>query len=92
VAADVVAAALMGFDPARIPVIRHACAPHPLPITRLGQAFDGLEVFVDGVRLPTWRALPNHRFRPHPGWVGKIERELDGTELAPTEMRAESGR
>lgn len=75
VAADMVAAALMGFNPLKIPVIRHALEPHPLPITRLGPSGEGLEIIFEGRSLHDWRQLPSHRFKPHPGWAGRIERD-----------------
>lgn len=75
VAADFVATALMGFDPFKIPTIRHALEPHPLPITALGPQAQGLEIEFEGKRLTSWRELPNHHFKPHPGWAGHIERE-----------------
>jgi hypothetical protein len=75
VAADVVAAALMGFDPMKLPVIRQALRPHPLPITRLGPEGEGLEVHFGGRVLDSWKALPSFGFEPHPGWRGRVERD-----------------
>jgi uncharacterized protein (DUF362 family) len=74
VAADVAASALMGFDPLRIPVIRQALVPHELPITALGPTCEGLEIQFEGRTLESWQQLPSYRLRPHPGWVGTLER------------------
>jgi uncharacterized protein (DUF362 family) len=75
VAADIVASALMGFDPLKIPVIREALVPHPLPITGLGRRAEGLEIMMDGKRFSHWSELPNFHFRAHSGWKGTIERD-----------------
>src|SRR5258708_1597474 len=69
VAADVVTSALMGFDPFRIPVIRHACEPHPLPVTSVRSDGSGLDIRFGGRMLRDWHELPNLGFRPHNGWV-----------------------
>jgi uncharacterized protein (DUF362 family) len=74
VAADIATSALMGFDPFRIPVIRHACEEHPLPITRVAAGGGDLEIMFEGRVLHDWRELPNLGFRPHSGWAGHIER------------------
>jgi len=74
VAADIVTSALMGFDPFRIPVIRHACEQHPLPITKVCSDGSDLEIMFGGRVLHDWRELPNLAFRPHSGWAGHIER------------------
>jgi hypothetical protein len=76
VAADAVAAAMMGFDPTKIPVIREACRPHALPITALGPDLDGLVVHWKQRTLHSWKELPSFGFRPHPGWAGRIERDI----------------
>jgi hypothetical protein len=74
VGADVVACALMGFEPTRIPVIAEACKPHPLPITSLTESLDGLEIHFLGRVHQSWQELPNLGFLPHSGWKGQIER------------------
>lgn len=77
VAVDFVTAALMGFEPMRIPVIRHSLSPHPLPITTLGPSGEGLRVEYEGRYVREWRELPNFRLRAHAGWAGHIERAVD---------------
>ena len=74
VAADFVTAALMGFYPFKIPTIYRALEPHPLPLTKLGPRGEGLEIEMEGKKIKDWRDLPNYHFKPHPGWVGHIER------------------
>lgn len=74
VAADLVTAALMGFDPFSIPIIREALAPHVLPISELGPEGEGLVIRFEGREVKRWQDLPDLGFRAHPGWAGRIER------------------
>lgn len=74
VAADIVASALMGFDPTKIPVIYHATEEHPLPITHVTSQMDNIDITMDGKSIEHWSQLPNHHFKAHSGWMGKIER------------------
>ena len=80
VAVDIVAATFMGFDYRKVPHLRHAVEPHPLPLTEI--AVDDLRV---SSNVPEWdRGLWEidpadlFRFEPHFGWTGRLER----TELA----------
>lgn len=75
VAVDATAAVLMGFDPARIPTIRHGFAPHFLPL--LEGSWESIEVVSNQAQ---WTgALGSvgfdiQPFEPHFGWRGHIER------------------
>lgn len=67
---DAVVARLMGFDPNKIPLIKHAFDPHRWPITTTAMAdikvFDerlGREIGIDEVKP----AVPGG-FKPHFGW------------------------
>ncbi|HYQ88828.1 MAG TPA: DUF362 domain-containing protein [Candidatus Binatia bacterium] len=66
VAVDWTAAALMGFDWEKIPMIREAFAPSELPITTFRP--ESIEI------LPELGAP--FRFRPHFGWAGQVEAGL----------------
>ena len=74
-AVDWVAATLMGFDPARLPIVARAFAARGYPIT--GVAPDEIRVLSSE---PRWRGLAREldpdslfRFRPHFGWEGHVE-------------------
>ena len=80
VAVDMVAARVMGFDWRKIPMIREAFSLRELPVTRL--APEDVHVVSD---VPDWngRFLDIEsreflRFRPHFGWIGRIEYLRDG--------------
>jgi uncharacterized protein (DUF362 family) len=80
VAADAVASRLMGFDPHRIPIIARAAQ---LAEYRLGaNNLDDIEVLSNHSdwcgRLNTIDFTRQKRFRPHFGWQGKIEMEING--------------
>jgi uncharacterized protein (DUF362 family) len=73
---DAACAYLMGFDPARVPIVRQAfrCVQYPLT------EWDWTDVRVISER-PEWNALlpdipddATFRFEPHYGWKGQIER------------------
>jgi uncharacterized protein (DUF362 family) len=75
VAVDVASAWIMGFDPARLPVIREAFRPSPLPLARF--ALDDVQLLSNRpgwngkvVGLDSRQALV---FKPHPGWEGHVE-------------------
>lgn len=73
VAAEWVHARLMGFDPARIPLIREAWAPHRLPLAGFGPGdvrihAEGREMDADALRAEYGRD-----FRPPAGWAGHCE-------------------
>ncbi len=79
VALDLAASTLMGFDPARIPMIDRAiaksggpAADHPL---YLGEV-EEVRVAVGGreLSLAEFRDTYNLRFVPHPDWKGQVER------------------
>jgi uncharacterized protein (DUF362 family) len=75
VAVDVTAARLMGFDPARLEILKRAFAAHDLPL------IDGDERAIAPVSdvaawnrpLVEWRLEDTLRFQPHFGWRGAIE-------------------
>lgn len=80
VAVDTVCTALMGFDHRRIRMLEHAWRVERLPLA----AFTSDEVLCRSNR-PQWEgkiecleATPAHRFRPHFGWAGYIEKETTG--------------
>jgi hypothetical protein len=68
---DAVVAKLMGFDPARLPVVIQCFADHPWPISRA--RFEDLRVFDGraGRDLPVRDLAPvkDGGFRPHFGWT-----------------------
>jgi len=75
VAVDAVCARLMGLDPARLPLVARAFAPHPWPLIA------GTEADVEPVSdvpawnapIASWRVEDSLKFRPHFGWRGAIE-------------------
>jgi uncharacterized protein (DUF362 family) len=79
VAVDAVCARLMGFDPAKLALVRAAFEPHRWPL------IEGTEADIDAVsNVPAWsrplaRWSPEDalRFKPHFGWTGAIEWEHD---------------
>ncbi len=74
-AADVVASAVMGFDPRRARQVGGAVGVGRYPVTDLG--FDDVAPHLDGAPLP-WTALPGRvcrRFAPPDAWVGAMEWE-----------------
>jgi uncharacterized protein (DUF362 family) len=79
VAVDLAAIRLMGFDERRIPKVREAMRPGPLPITRVRVPGDVVvrEASEDGERLRE-RALDaldaEQSFLAHPGWRGHLEK------------------
>ena len=75
VSVDAVCARLMGFDYRKLPIIANAFRPTPWPFVQ--HRYDEIRVFsnrsdVDTALLsdPTRRIF---QFRPHFGWVGRIE-------------------
>ena len=78
VAVDIVAATFMGFDYRKIPTLARALDPHPLPLTRIAVSDLVIESNVDSWNGNLWELDPTalFAFRPHFGWVGKIERDL----------------
>ena len=85
VAVDVVCARLMGFDPARLPILTEALRPHRWPL------FEGTESDIAPVSndprwnqpLASWRREESLGFRPHFGWRGAIEWNGRGAPAAP---------
>jgi uncharacterized protein (DUF362 family) len=77
VAVDVVAATLMGFDYRKIPHLRRAFEPHPLPLTNADPDALTVESNVPEWNRNLWEIDPEtlFRFRPHFGWKNHIERE-----------------
>jgi uncharacterized protein (DUF362 family) len=75
VAVDAVCARLMGFDPARLPLLARAFEPHRWPL------IEGTESDVLALSdapawdrpLAEWKAADSLRFRPHFGWAGTME-------------------
>ena len=75
VAVDTVCARLMGFDPARLSLVRRAFDMHELPLFEGGERdiapLGNVERWTQP--LAKWRPEESLRFRPHFGWVGAIE-------------------
>jgi uncharacterized protein (DUF362 family) len=72
---DAVCARLMGFEPRKIPLVRHAFDPHRWPLADRAldevTAFDervGNEIALDEIKPALGRP-----FKPHFGWIGHIE-------------------
>jgi hypothetical protein len=72
---DLACAVLMGFDPEKIPVVRGAFHTHGWPVASVPPA--AIELISDEAG---WCGSPSRldpgalfRFRPHFGWVGRIE-------------------
>jgi len=79
-ALDLVAVRLMGFDEKRLPKLCAAMEARELRVTALRSAAEVAIAEIDaasGARVE--RSLdelrPAHRFEPHPGWRGHVERE-----------------
>jgi uncharacterized protein (DUF362 family) len=75
VAIDATCARLLGFDPARLPIIARAFGPHPLPLIQ-GDERAVVPVSNEAAwnrALTGWRLEDSLRFRPHFGWTGAIE-------------------
>ena len=75
VAVDTICARLMGFDPARLPILARAFEPHRWPLIEGGEAtIEPLSDVAGWSRpLAAWRPSDTLRFRPHFGWAGAIE-------------------
>lgn len=76
VVADHAAAAWMGFDPLRIPSIKHAYDDHGLRLTAVKPHDFVVESADPTCRGPLSQVIARHgkRFRAHSGWRGAIER------------------
>jgi uncharacterized protein (DUF362 family) len=74
--ADYACAALMGFDPARIPLVRHAFAAEEFRLTDMG--FGDGDIVCQGQPQPLSSITcgSDEEFQPPPGWRGAIERRL----------------
>jgi uncharacterized protein (DUF362 family) len=70
-AADWVAARLMGYDPARLPLLRHAYGPSTYPLA----AAPPTSAVIDGTPTPVEAIEPllGRRFRAPPGWRDVLE-------------------
>jgi len=78
-AVDMVCARLMGFDYRRLPILRRALEPHPLPLA----GFDARAIRCRSSHEPWNRPLadlegPLLSFDPHYGWRGHIELQEHG--------------
>lgn len=77
VAVDAVCGCLMGFDCRRLPVIDRCLDPHPLPL--FTGSYRDIEVLSNCPAWrnppPAWPGLIEDPYRPHFGWVGRIEAE-----------------
>jgi uncharacterized protein (DUF362 family) len=75
VAVDTVCARLMGLDPARLPLVRHAWEAHRFPLIEGSES--GIALASNEPRwnrpLDQWRPADSLAFRPHFGWTGAIE-------------------
>jgi uncharacterized protein (DUF362 family) len=75
VAVDTVCARVMGFDPARLPIIRRAVESHRWPLLThgAGEIVPHSAVARWNRPLGEWRPGDSLAFKPHFGWVGAIE-------------------
>jgi uncharacterized protein (DUF362 family) len=75
VAVDTVCARLIGFDPARLPMLARALEPHRWPLIEGGEPEIEPASDVEAWNRPLteWRPSDTLRFRPHFGWTGAIE-------------------
>ncbi len=75
VAVDTVCARVMGFDPSRLAIVRHAYDAHAFPLIRGGESEIVPRSNVESWNRPlaAWRAADSLHFRPHFGWVDAIE-------------------
>ena len=77
VAADVICAQLMGYEPDRIPLLSHAMNPSmDLPL----RSWTSCSVKWDEKTFPDVSAIPSalaRPFRPPKGWIGAIERSAE---------------
>ena len=73
VSADYASARWIGFDPARLPIVRQA--PLPWSIFRCSTRLDST-VVLNGSRLPLGElgSYCDRPFEPPPGWIGHVER------------------
>ena len=76
VAVDAVTASWMGFDPEKIPIIRHGLLDDSLPRPLFTGTTSKLVIYTeDGVsNLSDFQRDWNLRFDPHPNWIGHVER------------------
>ncbi|HWQ27571.1 MAG TPA: DUF362 domain-containing protein, partial [Dehalococcoidia bacterium] len=72
---DAAAACLMGFDPEKIPIVRHAfrCRKHPIAFWVWRQISLRSNHLGRNLTLPDLLNAPPFRFQPHYGWRGRIE-------------------
>lgn len=84
VAVDIVATTFMGFDYRKVPQLRHALDPHPLPLTTIDPERLMIESNVPQWDRNLWEIDPHtlFHFRPHFGWTGHIEREAPSAHIA----------
>ena len=75
VAVDAVCARLMGFDPAKLPLLARAFEPHPHPLIEGGEADIRPTSNVAAWNRPLgeWQPSDTLGFKPHFGWRGAIE-------------------
>jgi uncharacterized protein (DUF362 family) len=75
VAIDTTCARLMGFDPAKLPIIRRAYDAHRYPLIEGGEndIVPRSEVEAWNRPLAKWQSADTLHFRPHFGWVDAIE-------------------
>ncbi len=85
VAIDYVCAHVLGFDPARIPVLERAWSYDRWPLVRF--AGDDVRVVGPDGTSPPARLRPERPCQPPPGWRGHVEQGRDGglpTEAVPS--------
>ena len=73
---DAACAAVMGFEPQRIPIVRQAFLCRFLPLTNWALSDVALSTTTEPGRRHPIGALPAeliHCFKPHFGWVGEVE-------------------
>jgi uncharacterized protein (DUF362 family) len=100
-AIDAVAATLMGFDVARIPLIHNAFVKDRKDLPLTAGALQGIRVTEPGgvYDLEQLKSRRNLKFAPHPNWVGHVEfgcsqrpsgpsESVDVPKAAPADSRA----
>ena len=80
---DAAAAWVMGFDPARIPLVRQAFACRHLPLATGRWEDVVLHAAQDGWSGPLGSLLATRSlaFAPHFGWAGHVERALEARDV-----------
>jgi uncharacterized protein (DUF362 family) len=83
-AVDLVCARLMGMDRERIPLLRNAASPGPLPVSAIDASAVRARSDSEPLQGPVDGLEPLHHFRPHFGWRGHIELERHPSVPSPS--------